>query len=158
MRASVFTPDQVALLCRTADSVSPRYGLLFHLLFTTGVRIGAVRNLTWLQCGVGHKKKEVPNTIIVREKGGFPRVLILTETVRSRIQVVRETSPSLGPYVFETFLVLPCKKKDNRGMYQASPGGKWLQTLNGSSFTELVVIRMVCLLHRYNLFLKVSCL
>ena len=42
-----FIASRPLKLCRWAESISLRHGFLFHLLFSTGVRIGAVPQLRW---------------------------------------------------------------------------------------------------------------
>ena len=103
--AEVLTQEKVTRLCQTADNVSPRCGLFFHLLFTTGVRIGAVRHLTWSQLGGTSAGGVVPESTVVREKGGFPRILLLNHDVRERIRMARPTNPlhSNSVYVFGSF-------------------------------------------------------
>lgn len=81
-----FTPDEVDRLCAAADALSPRHGCLVRLLFTTGVRIGAVPRLRWRHLlADGTDRSRIRTTAVVLEKGGLPRVLVLEAGLRERL-------------------------------------------------------------------------
>lgn len=79
---TVPTPEEVDALINAADRHSVRCGILFRLLFTTGLRIGAARNVTWKLLGA---PQPVPRLVVVREKGNQLRALLLNDDLRRRL-------------------------------------------------------------------------
>lgn len=80
----VFGADDVSRMLRDAASVSPYADALIRILFTTGVRIGAVAALQWNQV-IHPQHKTVQTMVSVMEKGNRPRVLILPADVRDAL-------------------------------------------------------------------------
>ena len=75
------------MLCATADKISPVHGCLFSLLFTTGLRIGALRKLDWGQLRDDNEDANLPvaRMVVVAEKVGAHRTVILNTVTRHRI-------------------------------------------------------------------------
>lgn len=79
---TVPTDAEVDALIHAADRRSPQCGILFRLLFTTGLRIGAARNVTWKSLGA---PQPVRRLVVVREKGNQLRALLLNDDLRRRL-------------------------------------------------------------------------
>lgn len=60
----------------------PYTELMMNMLFTTGVRIGALASIRWSQVIQEASTRQVMRTVVVLEKGGQKRVLILSDGVR----------------------------------------------------------------------------
>lgn len=83
-----FTDNEVANLQACAASMGLRYEYLFQLLFTTGVRIGAVPGIRWSDVmrehvdDLNHENECIGSGCDVREKGGVRRSLCFTPALR----------------------------------------------------------------------------
>jgi integrase len=96
----VFTAADVAALQGAAErNHPPEDRLLIALLFTTGLRIGAVAGIRWQQVlAADGTDGAVLRVAYVREKGGVVRAVVLTAAVRALLAEVRRArSPPPGP-------------------------------------------------------------
>ena len=84
-------------MLQVAPTVSVHAEALLQLLFTTGVRIGAVSHLRWSQV---RTNDDLAKTTTVLEKGGQPRILLLTQSVRDALHRLYQLRGTLDPRVF----------------------------------------------------------
>lgn len=80
----VFTSDEVRDLLRVSPTVSPYASALLTLLFTTGLRIGAMNDLRWNQV-LTADRAHTQCAAVVREKGNRRRVFPLTRAAQQAL-------------------------------------------------------------------------
>lgn len=88
----VLDRDEIA---RLLTAMSPRYYLMFRLMFETGMRKTEVMNLTW---------KDILNTaVLVHGKGGKYRIIPLSDATLEELAKIKEgtgVTPAGGAKVF----------------------------------------------------------
>lgn len=81
----VFTKEEVDRVIHAADRDHRLLdSALLHLLFTTGIRIGAAAGMIW-QHLLRDDGEGIREMAMVREKGNQVRVLLLTKSTRDRL-------------------------------------------------------------------------
>lgn len=84
----VFTEEEVITLQSQADQSRHSYdGLFICILFRTGLRIGAIHALRWVDV-LHPKENRICDTTVVLEKGGFPRAILIDDELKRRLWVM----------------------------------------------------------------------
>lgn len=96
----VFTDDEIMRLFETAhERMDLRTEVLLQLLFTSGLRIGAVAGLQW--SSLLTEEGAVKDMVVVREKGGQRRFVLLTSSLKSLLKELKgKDTAGDGKYVF----------------------------------------------------------
>lgn len=94
----VLTADEIQGLLRTADErLWPQCACFLQLLFTTGLRISAARDVRWCQVAPA-PGAAVSRVVVVREKGAVLRPVLLCEEVRRRIEALAAAAVEAGSW------------------------------------------------------------
>ena len=85
----VFTENEILRLFETAHKqMDLRTEVLLHLLFTSGLRIGAVAGLQW--SSLLTEEGDIKDMVVVLEKGGQRRVVLLTSTLKGLLKELKD--------------------------------------------------------------------
>lgn len=98
-RERVFTPDEIKRML-SIPGYDVHTELMLRILFTTGLRIGALAAMKWAQV-LDTSPGTIKHIVIVPEKGGTERGIFLTDEIRDILgNMSRNTSPDPDSRVF----------------------------------------------------------